>query len=336
MKRANHLMNSICDLDNLYLAYWKSKKGKTLKKDFLAYSSNLDENLYKLQNELETANVTVGDYSYFTIHDPKERIICAASFAERVLHHALMNVCHSVFEKHFIYHTYATRPNKGTHKAIAYAKKQALKYKFYAKLDVRKYFDSIDHTILIKALTRLFKENELLYIFHQIINSYQTTENKGLPIGNLTSQYFANYYLSVADHFVLEILKLPYVRYMDDMLFFSNDKFDLIEKIKEFELFLYIKLNLDLKIKSINFIKYGFPFLGFRIFPQKIKLGTVAKPRFRKKLFLFYSNLLKLKWNSLEYQKHVLPLLSFVKHADTFGLRSNYIFSKEKGVDCKL
>lgn len=333
MKRANQLMNSISDLDNLYLAYWKSKKGKTLKKDFLEYSSNLDENLYQLQHELKTGNVTVGHYKYFTINDPKERIICAASFAERVLHHALMNVCHSIFEKHFIYHTYATRPNKGTHKAINYAKMQAKKYTFYAKLDVRKYFDSIDHTILIKALTRLFKENELLSIFYQIINSYQTTENKGLPIGNLTSQYFANYYLSVADHFATEKLKLPYVRYMDDMLFFSNDKLELIQKIKEFELFLHTKLNLELKTKTLNFIKYGFSFLGFRIFPHKIKLGKVAKKRFRQKLFLFRSNLLKLKWNSIEYQKHLLPLLSFVKHADTFGLRSNYIFQK-KG--CRL
>ena len=188
MKRANQLMNSIYDLDNLYLAYWKSKKGKTLKKDFLGYTSNLETNLYKLQNELKTGNVSVGNYKYFTINDPKERIICAASFAERVLHHALMNVCHAVFEKHFIYHTYATRPNKGTHKAINYAKMQAKKYTFYAKLDVRKYFDSIDHTILIKALTRLFKENELFSIFYQIINSYQTSDNKGLPIGNLTCQ----------------------------------------------------------------------------------------------------------------------------------------------------
>ena len=119
------------------------------------------------------------------------------------------------------------------------------------------------------------------------------------------------------------------------MIFFSNDKLELIQKIQEFELFLQTKLNLELKTKTVNFIKYGFSFLGFRIFPNKIRLGKVAKRRFRQKLFLFRINLLKSKWNNIEYQKHLLPLLSFVKHADTFGLRSNYIFQK-KGVDCKL
>ncbi len=245
MKRYGNLIEDIAEYKNLNLAFYKASRGKQFKADVILYRKNLDQNLKKLQNQIITGNIDIGNYHYFKIYDPKERVICAASFPERVLHHAIMNICHQVFEQKLIHTSYATRPKKGIYKAIELAKKGIIKYQYVAKLDVRKYFDSISHKILMQKLEKMFKDPMLLYIFYQIIESYelktpQVLENpaglkdlRGLPIGNLTSQYFANLYLSASDHFVKEKLKTPmYIRYMDDMLFFENDRDKLKNDIK--------------------------------------------------------------------------------------------------------
>lgn len=340
MKRQSNLFNKISEIDNLYLAFWKAKRGKALKEECVNYENNLEKNIFQLQKQLMSNNIDIGNYHYFTIHDPKKRTICAASFHERVLHHAIMNVCHNVFEEHLIYHTYATRPNKGTHKAINFAQKNIRKYKWFAKLDVRKYFDSINHEILKTALNKLFKEQKILLLFNKIINSYSCTEAfahkrrlrlgmKGLPIGNLTSQYFANYYLSSADHFVLEKLHTPYLRYMDDMLLFADSKLRLTNNLSEFEEYITEKLNLELKPFSVSKTKNGVPFLGYRLFSNHILLNKASKKRFRRKLFAYNKKLNANIWYEQEYQEHILPLLDFVKYASTYGLRKNYIFVKK-------
>ncbi len=118
MKRTGNLIREIASFDNLMLAFYKAKKGKGHKSEVIEYANNLKMNLSLLQSQIETGNVNVGNYHYFTIYDPKERLICAASFPERVLHHSIMNICHPVFEKYLIYDTYATRIEKGTYKAL--------------------------------------------------------------------------------------------------------------------------------------------------------------------------------------------------------------------------
>ncbi len=326
MKPQNNLIEQIINIDNLYLAYWKAKRGKSLKTDCIVYENNLEPNLFALQNQIRNGKLDIGNYNYFKIIDPKERIICAASFPERVLHHAIMNVCHNAFEKHLIYHTYATRPKKGTHKAVVFAKKNVCKYNWYAKLDIRKYFDNINHKILQTSLKRLFKDKFLLDIFRQIIASYQTKHEKGLPIGNLTSQYFANYYLSVADHFVIEKLHIPYLRYMDDMLLFGNNKSELLKQLNIFIEFIEQNLKLNLKQVIINKTQLGVAFLGYRIFPKQIRLNSVSKKRFRKKLFSYEKKLFNSFWSGQQYQEHILPLLNFVNFASSKGLRKNYLY----------
>ena len=327
MKCQAKLIGKITEIDNLYLAFWKAKRGKARKPECVIYENNLEENTLLLREQIISGDLDIGNYHYFTIHDPKKRTICASSFPERVLHHAIMNVCHNVFEKHFIYHTYATRPNKGTHKAIIYAQKNVQKYKWFAKLDVRKYFDSINHDIVKSELNKLFKGQDLLTIFYKIIDSYCSTENNGLPIGNLTSQYFANYYLSSADHFVLEKLHTPYLRYMDDMLLFGDNKQQLQYNLYKFEKFITEKLNLELKTFQISRTKNGVPFLGYRLFANHILLNKASKKRFRRKLFAYNKKLNANVWCEQEYQEHILPLLDFVKYASTYGLRKNYIFA---------
>ena len=282
MKRATNLIPKIICSDNLQLAFYKAQKGKWHKQEVLEYSKCLNENLLVLQKQISSNNIQVGNYHFFTIYDPKERQICAASFPERVLHHALMNICHSIFEKKLIYDTYATRINKGTYKAIEKAKLNTNKNKYFIKFDIRKYFDSINHNLLKQILAKMFKEKQLLSIFNTIINSYNKDTGKGLPIGNLTSQYFANMYLGELDNFVKHKLKLKsYVRYMDDFIVWTNTKAEIAIISSQMEFFLQNKLKLKLKTFFSNKTKHGFTFLSYKLLPNKILLSRKAKRRFK-------------------------------------------------------
>lgn len=325
MKRENNLISLIADPDNLRLAFWKARKAKEGKMEVAEFRKSLDKNLLTLCNELLSGNVQVGQYHYFTIFDPKERKICAATFRERILHHALMNVCHVNFEKYQIFDSYASRLGKGTYAALERASVFQHQYKWFLKLDVRKYFDSIDHAILKSMLTKRFKDKVLLQVFFQIIDSYQTLEGKGLPIGNLTSQYFANHYLALADHHIKEKLQASaYVRYMDDMVIWSNDKNMLLKIGNAFQSFIETELFLTLKPFCLNSTDKGLPFLGYMLFPKTVLLNNSSRKRFKAKLKQYTYKLNNAQWNQAEYQAHVLPLIAFAKHANTFNLRTKY------------
>jgi RNA-directed DNA polymerase len=331
MKRANSLMDKIIENDNLNLAFWKARKAKDGLDYVEKYRQYLAYNLNKLSQEIKNGKVIVGDYSYFKVFDPKERLICAARFSERVLHHALMNVCHPYFEKYQIYDSYASRINKGTYAAIERAAYYQNTHQSFLKLDIRKYFDSIDHNVLICYLEKMFKEKKLHTLFSDIIGSYYIQSGKGLPIGNLTSQYFANHYLAISDHFVKEQLKIKaYVRYMDDMVLWGNDKTELIEKGKQLEQFLDEKLKLNLKIFCVNKTQFGLSFLGYVLFKNKIHLNKNSRKRFRTKLKEYEHQLTQNKWTQSEYQKHLLPLLAFAQKADSSAYRKQCIMQTIK------
>lgn len=324
MKRVGYLIEHIAEMNNLTWAFYKAAKGKAMNEDVREFRNSLQANLQKLQDQILTGDVSVGKYHYFKIYDPKERLICAASFDERVLHHAIMNVCHPFFERHLIDDTYATRVGKGTYKALEKAKKNMAKYKYVAKLDVRKYFDSISHDVLLGKLERMFKDRKLLCLFEKIIRSYDSNVangmecescQKGLPIGNLTSQYFANHYLSSTDHFIKEQLGVPfYVRYMDDMLLMGNDKNLLKEWVVRVEQQLQ-QVGLLLKPVVMNKTSLGIPFLGYKLYPHKILLNKVSQKRFVQKLYRYEDDLKNGEWGEREYQRHVIPLLAFTQFA---------------------
>ena len=327
MKRAGNLLDMIAGTENLHLAFIKARKSKQGQSAVLEFEKDLDSNLLMLQNQLLANRVMVGDYHYFTITDPKVRQICAAPFCERVLHHAMMNVCHPWFERHLISDTYATRKNKGTYAALDRARNYARTYSHYVKMDIRKYFDNIGHTILKQQLDGLFKDTELLSVFGQIIDSYRVgVEAKGVPIGNLTSQYFANHYLSSADHFAKEKLLIPgYIRYMDDMLFFGNNREELLQKTKIFVCFVEKSLRLSFKPIVYGTTNKGVAFLGYKTFPYHVNLNKRSKIRYKVKMVQSDENLESGKWNPYEYQQHVVPLLAFVQYADTMDLRKKTI-----------
>jgi len=192
MKRANHLVIQIAQMENLREAFLRASRGKRGKREVVAFSRELNVNLAALSRGILDGTVAVGDFHSFTIRDPKERIIHAAAFPERVLHHAIINVCEPVFERVAIDDSYACRKGKGREAALARAQSYARGNGWYLQMDVRKYFDSIDHAVLKRALRRKFKDAALLRLFDRIIDSYSTAPCRGLPIGSLTSQHFAN------------------------------------------------------------------------------------------------------------------------------------------------
>jgi len=332
MKRQTNLMTQIADYDNLLLAFYKARKSKTTQHDVLTYEASLDEKLEMLRSELVSGNVKVGNYHFFTISDPKVRQICAAPFSERVMHHAIMNVCHKRFEQHLTDDTYATRKGKGTYAALERARYYTRKYNWFVKLDIRKYFDSIDHAAMKEQLMRLFNDKILLRLFNVIIDSYQTAPKKGLPIGNLTSQYFANQYLSDADHFAREKLKIKgYVRYMDDMLLFGDDKAELLLCAKRFVSFVQEMLKLQFKPVVHHRTSAGVPFLGYKLFPFTVKLNRRSKKRFKAKMKIYEGNLTRREWNVKIYRQHVEPLVAFTQYAQAKGFRKHVLKSLSQG-----
>lgn len=325
-------MERVADPDNLRLAFWKARRGKNHKADVEEYRRQLDSNLVELRRELLSGDVPVGDYRYFRIYDPKERLICAAAFRERVLHHALMNVCHPVFERFQVFDSYATRPGKGQYAALNRAREYTRRYRWFCKLDVRKFFDSIDHETLRGLLCRRFKDPALLGLFRRIIDSYQTAPGRGLPIGNLTSQYFANFYLGHADHYVWEMLHTPaYVRYMDDMVLWHDDKAELLRIVRELTRFVEERLHMTLKPPCINAVDKGIPFLGYVLFPGRVRLNKRSKQRFRCKMNIYDAKLNAGEWSQAEYALHVQPLVAFTRFADARGFRRKLVKRKETG-----
>ena len=317
MKRVGNLMSQVADYDNIQLAFIKSCRGKQAKREVIEFRNNYDENISNIRKLLLSGDIQVGNYNYFKIFDPKERLICAASFRERVIHHAIINVCHQYFERTLIYDTYATRIGKGVYKALDKAKIAASKYQYVAKLDYRKYFDSIDHEVLKEKLERLFKDKELLKLFYKIIDSYCVAEGKGVPIGNLTSQYFANYYLSSLDHKMKEDLRVPvYLRYMDDILMMDNDKSQLKNYVRILQGYSKQELKLQLKEPIYCNSQKGVQFLGYIVKSYRLLLNGRSKKRFREKINYYSDCFEKEIISEEEYQQHLLPLLAFASYAN--------------------
>ncbi len=285
MNRFGNLYDKIYYWNNLVLGFYKASLGK---KDSLAvkdYSNNLYKNLFLLKKQFENVNICVGNYYFFRIYDPKERLICAASFSERVLHHCIMNICEEAFDSFQIFDSYACRKGKGTKKAVYRAFYFAKKFKYCIKLDMKKYFDSISHQKLNELLSLRFKDKRLLKIFKDIIDSYSVCDGRGIPIGNLTSQYFANFYLAFFDHYSKEVLGIKgYVRYMDDILIFANSIGEVHNFLSASKDYISNFLLLECKKEIIFKTNNGVSFLGFLVSSSGICFTSQKKKRIKKRL----------------------------------------------------
>lgn len=329
MKRITGLYEHICDFDNIVLAAYKAFKRKSAASEVIEFRKNFYSLISGLRVRLISLDLKFGDYNEFIIYEPKKRLICAAPLEQRIIHHAVMNVCHTYFDRNLIYDSFASRPGKGVHKAILRTQELAKRYQYFVKLDFRKYFDSISHDILKYKLSRLFKDEKLLDIFNSIIDSYGI-EGRGLPIGNLTSQYFANFYLSDLDHDMKEIAKCKaYIRYMDDVVIMAYTQ-DEVKKISDYYCnYAYSNLSLKVKPPLIGRICNGIPFLGYKVFKDRIMLAGKSKRRFKRNIHLLtklYSRSLISEW---EYSSRLVSNIAFVKFADSFNFRKKWLNVKE-------
>jgi RNA-directed DNA polymerase len=280
MKRHNFLFEHIIDYNNIRLAFLKAIRGKRASPSAVNFCQNLDKNLSLLRNKLLTLNCEWGGYKSFLITDPKLRTVSTAPFEQRIMHHALMNILESVFERPLICHSYACRKGKGTHAAVLYAFDQCKTKPYFLKLDIRKYFDSIDHEILKTQARNLIKDTRVIALLDGIIDSYDTMPGKGVPIGNLTSQFFANLYLAFMDHYILEKLRpRAYCRYMDDFVLWSTSKEQLKDMFAKINDYLFKNLNLAVKPPVFGNSASGLPFLGFLIKGKGIFLLQKSKRR---------------------------------------------------------
>lgn len=322
MKRAGNLIENVADRENLLLAFWKAQKGKRAVPEVVAFRHRLEGECARLREQLLSGTYLPGAYRSFRVFDPKERVICAAPFRDRVVHHALMNVCHECFEKYQIWDSYACRIDKGTHRAVQRAQHFARSAGYYLKLDIRKYFDSIDHAVLKGLLARRFKDSRVLDCFHRIIESHESSPGRGIPIGNLTSQYFANHYLAVLDHHVKEHLGVrAYLRYMDDFVLWHDDRACLRDWRERVTDFLAGTLRLEMKPDCLNRVDRGMTFLGYRVYPDRVTLARRSRVRFRRKLNAADQRVVSGEWDEAEAARHVEPLLAFVRHAQCDQMR---------------
>ena len=252
MKRHGNLWDRMISFESLLHAAHAAARGKRFKPGVARFVFDLERQLLLLHEELASKTYRPGPYRTFTIYEGKTRQISAAPFRDRVVHHALTGVLEPIFERSFIFDSYACRKGKGTHAAVDRCQQFARRYRYVLKADVRKFFPSIDHQILKTLITRKIKDPDVLWLVGLIIDHSNpqdpvlmwfpgddlftpTERRRGLPLGNQTSQFFANVYLDPLDHFVCDRLGSSYVRYVDDFLVFADDKRRLHEVRVEIE-----------------------------------------------------------------------------------------------------
>ncbi len=285
MKRVNNLFKQVYTFENLLSAYKKARKGTKKNADVNQFSFQLEKRLLELSLSIQSGTYQPSRYRYFEIYDPKKRTIAVAPFCDRVVHHAIINMLEPIYEKRFYDHSYATRKNKGAHKATAQLRNYLKNNTWYFKTDIEKYFDSINHDILLSIIAHKIKDKPLLELIEKVIRNNSVA--KGLPIGNLTSQFFANVYLNEFDHFVKHELKVKYyIRYMDDFIILDNCKLKLQNIRREVKGYLENKLLLYLQenVTCINRVSSGINFLGLRIFPNTLRIKNKNLKRVVRKM----------------------------------------------------
>ncbi|MFH1611605.1 MAG: reverse transcriptase/maturase family protein [Patescibacteria group bacterium] len=299
MKRFNNLYSSMISEESLLLAWRRFRKGKTKRKDVVEFERNLDQNINSLHKELAQELYQHGRYYSFYISDPKLRHIHKATVRDRVVHHVIFQALNPIFEPTFIFNSYSCRIGKGTHKGVkalvGMIRKVSQNYThqcFVLKCDIRKFFDSIDQDILLNILNKRIADPRVMQILKAIIFSFSSHQSnlfarKGIPIGNLVSQLFANIYMNEFDQFIKHDCGVKYyARYTDDFVVVSDKRDELVELLAKIIQFLTENLHLELHPNklSISSLNNGIDFLGFVARPYCLLLRTKTKRRMLKKL----------------------------------------------------
>jgi RNA-directed DNA polymerase len=319
MRRTRISLDDIISYENMCHAAFNAAKAKRRRPDVIGFFSDFDENIQRLQKDILLGIAPYGNYRKMIINDPKKRIIHAPSFEDRIAHHAIMNYMGPPLETAMVPEAYACRKGKGPLMAVEKVRKNLKKYPVYAKIDIRKYFDSIDHDCLVKLLLKKFKGHCIPELIRRILGSYQTQPGKGLPIGTLTSQYFANYYLDGLDRYLLEDLKaLALVRYMDDIIWWNDDTQRARSGLNSVREFLSRHRGLAIKDSiQVQKSEKGVTFCGFRIRPQALRLTRRKKKRYVARKFFWEKEYLSNRISIEELQRNYSSVFSIISHADS-------------------
>lgn len=322
MKRYGNLWEKFITKENFELAYWKSQKGKRSFRAVKVFKKNWQENLEKIRQTLINKTFKTGKYKEKIKYEPKKRFIYVLPYAPyRIVHWALMLVLTPIFEKLFIKDSYACIKGRGQHKGSLRCMEFTRRNKYCLKSDVYHFYPSINHDILYAMIERKIKDKNILWLIKDIIYSFVGETN--VPIGNLTSQWFGNYYLTPLDYYIKNELKCKdYLRYSDDFCLFSNDKKYLRECQKKIEIFLKEKLKLRFSKSDIFNTKQGVDFLGYRHFHDNYILVRKRTAKRTSKRIRKLPEKLKCGKISVEkFEGQVASAQGVLKHANTYNLR---------------
>ena len=328
MKTWKGLYPDICSFANLLDASRKAQRGKRFNREVYDFNARLEDNLCRIQDELADRRWAPGPYREFYVQEAKRRLICAAPYRDRVVHHALCNVIEPLFDRAFIHDSYACRKGKGTHAAADRYTEFSRKARYVLKCDVAKYFPSVRHDVLFGELARRIADDDTLWLCDRIIRSWNDEgllwpSGRGIPIGNQTSQFFANVYLDRFDHWMKETAGHRfYARYVDDFVVLDDDKSGLHRLIPRIEERLgALGLRLHERKRNVFPVSEGCDFMGYRIWPTHRKLRPENGHRFQRKLRRMAEGYRKEEITLDQVKASLMSWVGHAQHADTWGLR---------------
>ena len=342
MKSHRDLWSSVVEWSNLVRAYRLCRRRKRFSDPACRFDFDWESGLADLQRELLAGAYQPGQYYHFFIHEPKRRKVSAAPFRDRVVHHAIVNVLGPVFERRFIFDSYACRVGKGTHRAIDRAQKYLRRFPYYLKTDIVKFFPNVDHGVLMSLLESRVREKPFVDLLRVVIASGQgilddeatprffpgddlfaMLRPRGLPIGNLTSQFFANVLLDPIDHFIKEELRVPgYVRYADDLIMFGASKRELWEqRDRVADRLALLRLRLHSKKTVVRPSDSGVAYLGFRLYPDSKRLTQDGIRRFARRLRKMRWQFRHGKIRARKIRESLKAWIAHTEHANSKGLR---------------
>ena len=345
MKRHGNLFDKIASFENLLAAEKAALRSKRRRPDPAAFHFDLEPNLFELHDELQSGTYRPGEYRSFWIRDPKRRLISAAPYRDRVVHHAVCRVVEPIFDRSMIFDSYANRMAKGTHKALNRATEFCRRWPYVLKCDVEKFFPSIDHEILLALVARKIKCKPTLELIGRIVRASNPQEpvpgyfpgddlftpqerRRGIPIGNLTSQFLANVMLDPMDHFIKEGLRWPaYVRFADDFLLFADEKPLLHRVLPVLREFLEgYRLRLHPRKCVVLPVRWGVPFLGWRLYPDHRRLRRSTGVRFQRRLRELAAAYGRGEAELADVRASVASWIGHLKHGNTWGLRRKLLY----------
>jgi retron-type reverse transcriptase len=326
MKRIGNLYDTICSTENLYAAYLKAKQGKAKSYGVVLFDKNFESNMEAIQAELISGCYRTSEYSVFKIYDPKERDVYRLPFRDRVAHHSIMNVVGKIWVSTFISHTYACIKGRGINGVLVHLKrdlKDVENTRYCLKMDVKKFYPSVDHEILKAIVRKKIKDVRLLKLLDEIIDSAP-----GVPIGNYLSQFLANLYLTYFDHWMKEYKRVKYYyRYADDIVILAPDKPYLQALLVDISDYLKDRLNLQLKgnYQVFPVAARGIDFVGYKFYHTHTLMRKTIKVRFCRKV----AKLNKKDIDEKAYKMQISPHLGWAKHCNSKHLIKKIIKHEE-------